>query len=125
MQIKSTQKGVFLLVANMQAFCYIFIMNTPKKGKVRYIVFKDKDVWYATGLEFNIVESGDSPRIAMTNLFDAMEGYVEAVRKLKGVKVSPLNQETDPEYEKMWNRLEAGKQIKSPFIINTYGTTVV
>ena len=32
-------------------------MNTPQKGKVRYIVFKDGGTWYATALEFNIVES--------------------------------------------------------------------
>lgn len=100
-------------------------MNTPKKGTVRYIVFKDKKTWYAVGLEFNIVESGDSARIAMTNLFDALEGYVEAVKKLKGARFHPLNQEADPQYEKMWTALESGKKIKSPFIINTYGTTVV
>ncbi len=100
-------------------------MNTPQKGKVRYIVFKDKDIWYAAGLEFNIVESGDSPRIAMNNLFDSMDGYVEAVRKLKGTRVSPLNQEIDPEYEKMWNILESGKKIKQSLIINSYGTTLV
>ncbi len=99
-------------------------MNTPQKGKVRYIVFKDKDVWYAAGLEFNIVESGDSPRIAMNNLFDSMDGYVEAVRKLKGTRVSPLNQETDPEYENMWSALEAGKKPKSSLIISDYGTTL-
>ncbi len=100
-------------------------MNTPKKETMRYIVFKDKKTWYAVGLELNIVESGDSARIAMTNLFDALEGYVEAVKKLKGARFHPLNQEVDPQYEKMWTALESGKKIKSPFIINTYGTTAV
>ena len=100
-------------------------MNTPQKGTVRYIVFKDQDTWYAAGLEFNIVESGDDPRIALLNLFDALEGYVESIRKVKGARVSPLNQKTDPEYEKLWSIVTAPKKIRSPFEINTYGITAV
>ncbi len=100
-------------------------MNTTQKGKVRYIVFKDKDIWYAVGLEFNIVESGDDSRIALLNLFDAMEGYVEAVRRIKGVRFSPLNQEASPEYEKMWSNLQSKKKVKTPFTISTYGFATV
>lgn len=98
-------------------------MNTPQRGSVRYIVFKDKDTWYAVGLEFNIVESADDPRIALNNLFDAMQGFVESCRKIKGARVSPLNQEADEEYEKLWSNINAnkGKGIKSPFQINTFG----
>jgi hypothetical protein len=100
-------------------------MNTLDKGQVRYIVFKDKGVWYAAGLEFNIVESGDDPRIAMNNLFDAMAGYVESCRKVKGARLAPLNQKTDPEYEKLWATINAPKKTKSPFLINTFGVMKV
>lgn len=100
-------------------------MNTPQKGKVRYIVFKDGDTWYASALEFNIVESGDDPKIALINLFDAMEGYVESCRKVKGARISPLNQKPASEYEKLWAIANATKKIKSPFQINTYGVATV
>lgn len=100
-------------------------MNTLQKGQVRYIVFKDKDTWYAAGLEFNIVESGDDARIALLNLFDALEGYVESCRKIKGARVAPLNQTADLEYEQMWINITASKPIKSPLEINTFGVLQV
>lgn len=100
-------------------------MNTLQKGRVRYIVFKDKDTWYAAGLEFNLVESGDTPRMALLNLFDALEGYIESCRKIKGARLAPLNQTTDPEYERMWNRVTASKPIKSPLEISTFGVLQV
>ncbi len=100
-------------------------MNTPQKGSVRYIVFKDTDTWYAVGLEFNIVESGDDPKIALNNLFDAIQGYVESSRKLKGTRVSPLNQKPDPEYERLWTIVNRSKGIKSPYQISTFGVTKV
>ena|ERR1035437_4236207 len=102
-------------------------MNTPQKGSVRYIVFKDKDTWYAVALELNIVESGDDPRIALNNLFDAVVGYVESCRKVRGARVSPLNQKPDAEYEKLWSNINSnkGKGIKSPFQINSFGIVKV
>ena len=100
-------------------------MNTPDKGKVRYIVFKDADTWYGVGLEFNIVESGDSARIAMNNLFDAMSGYVESCQKVKGTRLSPLNQTPDAAYESLWHTITSPKKMKSPFIIDTYGVATV
>lgn len=100
-------------------------MNTPQKGSVRYIVFKDGDTWYAAGLEFNIVESGSDPQIALLNLFDALTGYVESCRKIKGSRVFPLNQKTDPEYERLWEIATASKKIRSPYQINTFGITKV
>ncbi len=98
-------------------------MNTPKKGRVRYIVFKEDDTWYAAGLEFNMVESADDPRIALNNLLDAMAGYIESCKKVRGARVSPLNQKTDPEYEKLWSIASSPKRVKSPFLINTFGVT--
>lgn len=102
-------------------------MNTPQKGSVRCIVFKDKDddVWYAAGLEFNIVESSDDPDVAMANLQSALTGYVESMRKLKGTRVSPLNQKADSEYEKLWSDLNSQKPIKSPYEVKYFGITRV
>ena len=53
------------------------MMNTPKKGTYRYIVFKDGDSWYAGAMELNIVESSDDPKLAFFNLLQAVGGYVE------------------------------------------------
>lgn len=96
-------------------------MNTLQKGSVRYIVFRDGNTWYAAALEFNIVESGDDPKIAMFNLFEAIQGYVESCRKIKGSRVSPLNQKVDPEYERFWIALKNKTKIPSPYQIYTYG----
>ena len=98
-------------------------MNSLHKGQVRYIVFKDSGTWYAAGLEFNIVESGDSPLIALNNLFEALQGYVESCRKIKGSRLSPLNQKPDKEYEKLWKIANSKKPVKSPYQISTFGIT--
>jgi len=100
-------------------------MNTLEKGQVRYIVFREKDTWYAAGLEFNIVESGDDPRIALLNLFDALQGYVESCRKVRGVRLAPLNQKPDVEYDKLWKIATSSKNVKSPYQINTFGVVRV
>jgi len=107
--------------------CYDWNMNTPQKGTVRYIVFRDKEkeTWYAAGLEFNIVESGEDPRIALLNLLDALDGYVESMRKVKGARLSPLNQRPDPDYEVLWDVATAKNKVRSPFEISTYGVTTV
>ena len=83
--------------------------NTLQKGSVRCIVFwdqKDK-TYYASALEFNITESGDTPREALLLLFEAAAGYIEAARKFKAPNV--LNQESDPEYEEMWRKRDEQK----------------
>lgn len=77
-------------------------MNTLQKGSVRYIVFKDRQSWYAVGLEFNIVENGSSPEEARLLLFEALQGYIESARKAK-LRPMVLNQKADHEYEKMWS----------------------
>ena len=100
-------------------------MNTPHKGKVRYIVFKDGATWYASCLEFNITESGDDARIALINLFDAMTGYLESVRKIKGSRYNALNQKSDAEYEKLWAIATGEKKIPSPYTIDTFGFTAI
>jgi predicted RNase H-like HicB family nuclease len=87
--------------------------NTLQKGSVRYIVFHEDATWYAVGLEFNIVESGDTPQEAILLLFEALTGYLESARKMK-MRPTILNQKTDSEYEQMWLRIEKGQSTSRP-----------
>jgi len=75
--------------------------NTLQKGSVKYVVFREGKTWYGAGLEFNIVESGDTPQEAMLLLLEALQGYVESARKIKA-RPYILNQKIDTEYAKMW-----------------------
>ncbi|MDD4062421.1 MAG: hypothetical protein PHV25_01390 [Candidatus Pacebacteria bacterium] len=86
--------------------------NTLENGSTRVIVFKEHDDWYAVALELNIVESGKTSQEATSLLFEALSGYIEVVRKTKA-DLSVLNQETDKEYEDMWQRLQERKKLKS------------
>lgn len=101
--------------------------NTLQKGSIRYIVFKEDLTWYAVGLEFNIVESGDDPREVLLLLFEAIQGYVKSAHKIKS-RPQLLNQKTDEEYEQLWHRLvqrSEGRQtepIKTP--VYTFGRTL-
>lgn len=79
--------------------------NTPQKGRVRYIVFREGNRWYAVALEFNIVEAGDDPREVLLSLFEAIRGYVKSAIKVKA-RPHILNQKTDEEYEKLWGNLQ-------------------
>ena len=100
--------------------------NTPKNGTFRHIVFKDGNVWYAVALEFNIVESSDDPKLAFFNLLQAVSGYLESVKKVRGAMGhSALNQTPDPEYTKLWNDLHASSPVKSPYTVSMYGVTSV
>ncbi len=82
--------------------------NTLQKGSVRYIVFREGQFWYAAGLEFNIVEAGDTPQEAFLLLLDAISGYVDSAKKIKA-RPNILNQKTDSEYEKMWENIQGRK----------------
>lgn len=86
--------------------------NTLQKGSVRYIVFREGKTWYGAGLEFNIVESGDTPQEAMLLLFEAIRGYVESARKIKA-RPYILNQNPDAEYERMWESSMEHKRISA------------
>lgn len=89
--------------------------NTLQKSLVRYIVFKENNIWYAAGLEFNIVESGDTPQEAILLLLEALSGYVESAQKIKA-RPNILNQTTDYEYETMWQNSQKDKyQVKNVF----------
>ena len=99
------------------------MMNTAQKGAVRCIVFKDADTWYAVALEFNIIESSDDPTVAQANLQDAIQGYVESQKKIKGSRFSPLNQKPIKEYEDLWGMLNSRKSgpVKSPYQVKYFG----
>lgn len=100
--------------------------NTPHKGTFRHIVFKDGDTWYAVALEFNIVESSDEPRLAFFNLLQAVDGYINSMKKIKGARnFSALNQTPDPEYTKLWDNLHAPTPVKSPYTVDMYGVASV
>jgi len=86
--------------------------NTLQKGSVRYIIFQENGNWYATGLEFNIVESGTSPQEAMLLLFEALSGYVESAKKIKA-RPNILNQKVDSEYEQMWQDIQDKKSAQT------------
>jgi hypothetical protein len=96
--------------------------NTLKKGSVRFIIFKENNVWYGIALEFNIVEEGDNPVEVMASLFEAIQGYVETARKFK-MRPMPLNQKPDKEYEELWNRLEGTTKITKPEEVYSFGYT--
>ncbi|MDO8663354.1 MAG: hypothetical protein Q7K28_00735 [Candidatus Wildermuthbacteria bacterium] len=96
--------------------------NTLQKGSVRYIIFKEADVWYGVALEFNIVEEGDNPIKVMASLFEAIQGYVETARKLK-MRPMPLNQKSDKEYEQLWDKLEEAKTLSKQEEVFSFGYT--
>lgn len=93
--------------------------NSLEKGTARYIIFREASDWYGVCLEFNIVESGDTPQEAMLLLFEAMQGYLASARKIKA-RPSILNQTTDREYERMWGDREKTKKTKTDEIF-TFG----
>ena len=102
--------------------------NTPQKGAFRHIVFKDGGLWFAVAMEFNIVESSDDPKLALFNMYQAVSGYIQSIRKIKGLKgYEALNQTSDPEYEKLWSILKANKggPFKSPYIVDTFGHSAI
>ncbi len=87
--------------------------NTLKSGSVRNVIFSEKGEYLGAALEFNLVETGDSPQEVMLLLDNAVKGYVESAQKNK-LSISVLNQEVDPEYEALWDAgqkgLSAGKR---------------
>lgn len=100
--------------------------NTPRRGSVRYIVFKESKKWLGVALEFNIVEVGDDSQEVTFLLFEAMQGYVESIGKIKGLRdFSSLNQKPDKEYDKLWRLARSEKPIPSPFKVDLVGRKVL
>jgi len=105
-----------------------FGMNTTKSGQVRCIVFKEGDIWYGVALEFNIVVEGDEYEVVHFNLQEAIKGYVESLKKIKGTRTNAhqaLNQLADQEYETMWDKLQSKEPVASPIQIKYFGVTCV
>lgn len=57
-------------------------------------------------LEFNIVVAGKDPRVVEVELHEAVLGYLESAKKVKGVRSGQvnalLNQTSESEYEERW-----------------------
>ena len=101
------------------------LKNTLQKGAVRYIVFKEDDTWFGVGLEFNLVVQADDKELALFELFNAIQGYLEAAAKIGGVRPHILNQQTDSEYEDLWQKLNTNRPIPSPYQVVTFGTKLL
>lgn len=82
--------------------------NTLQKGSVRYLVFKDEDIFFGIALEFNVLVEAATQIEALVLLNEATQGYLESARKIK-LRPYVLNQKPDPEYEKMWQEYQDRK----------------
>ena len=109
----------------MRFICYNINManqykNSLQRGSIRFIIFKEGNVWYGAGLEFNIVESGDTPQEALFLLLEATRGYLKSAKKSKARVAHILNQKADPEYEKMWGELHSRKENRTSQPLNVF-----
>lgn len=99
--------------------------NTLQKGSVRYVVFKEKDIFFGVALEFNVVVEAASQIEAIVLLNEAVQGYLESARKFK-LRPHVLNQAIESEYEQMWqvaqgNDVKKGatRATKSPYVLSS------
>lgn len=103
---------------------YTAPMNTLKSGLYRWVIYKEENAWIGVALEFNIVVTGSDPKVVEIELQEAVLGYLESARKVKGFRtqqVAPiLNQETDEEYENRWTSATQTQDIPSPFSEEIY-----
>ena len=98
--------------------------NSLQKGFIRYIIFKDEGIWYGVGMEFNIIESADTPQEALFLLLEATRGYLKSAAESKARVNNALNQKADPEYEWLWDRLQTKKKQEVAILpqVFTFGT---
>ena len=70
------------------------------------MIYKEGDTWIGVALEFNIVVTGEDPKLVELELQEAVVGYLESAKKLKGFRTDQvnklLNQKTGGEYEAKW-----------------------
>ena len=92
--------------------------NTPYSGQVRTLIYEEEGTWYGVALEFNIVETGDTPQEVMIMLDEAIAGYIEAVNKTK-VSMGILNQDVDSVFENLWQN---GEKLKNSGKQKVYST---
>jgi hypothetical protein len=87
------------------------------------MISKEETHWIGVALEFNIVVTGEDPKIVDIELQEAVLGYLESAKKVTGFRTnqieSLLNQKADEEYENKWNQATQTTQTKqsipSPF----------
>lgn len=88
------------------------------------MIFKEDDTWIGVALEFNLVVTGNDPKVVEIELQEAVLGYLESAKKTKGFRTqqinSVLNQEADEEYESRWTQATQAranqKGIPSPIV---------
>lgn len=100
------------------------MLNTPKKGTYRWIVFKKGNEWIAAALEFNIIIVSDDPNVAFVEMQEAAKGYIESAQKFKGFRpkaiIPALNQKSEEEYERLWNETQNLKEKRMEFPKNVF-----
>ncbi len=99
-------------------------MNTLKDGMYRWMIYREGDTWIGVALEFNIVLTGNDPKVVEIELQEAVLGYLESARKVKGFRTqqveSVLNQEADEEYENRWANATQTQNVPSPLSEEIY-----
>lgn len=104
--------------------------NTPTKGKVRLIIFRDnsegENAWYGVALDFNIVVSAENKEQAYTLLIEVIDGYLHVARTIKGLNdFSVLNQTPEKTYLDLWESLVDEKDIVSPYQVEFFGLQTI
>ncbi len=89
------------------------------------MIFKDGDSWIGVALEFNIVIEGEDPRVVESELHEAVIGYLESAKKIKGFRTgqvnSLLNQKADEAYESRWVSAVGAKRAPADFPSPLFG----
>jgi len=90
----------------------------------RWMIYREGDTWIGVALEFNTVVTGSDPKVVEIELQEAVLGYLESARKVKGFRTqqveSVLNQEADEEYENRWTNATQTQNVPSPFSEEIY-----
>ncbi len=64
------------------------------------------------------MQVGDDPNLVYLELQEAVRGYIEAAQKITGFRekaINPiLNQESEEEYESLWNEARRTTQMPTP-----------
>ena len=72
------------------------------------MIYKEGAAWVGVALEFNIVVTGEDPKLVELELQEAVVGYLESAKKLKSSRTEQvnklLNQKADEEYEVKWTK---------------------
>lgn len=99
--------------------------NSFAKGIVRILTYKEKkkEIYYATALEFNLTVSADDETVALLDLQQQIESYIQAAKDLKDKTL--LNQKADPILEREWYQhqgTDVAEIISSEEVVSPYQT---